>query len=73
MFLPVDFLVGSLFRRLTLVTSSSSGVSPLESVLRLVVLERGFVEIEGALPVYHTLTIKSERALLKFKKYSISV
>jgi len=52
-------------RRLILLTSSTFGLSPLESVLRLFSLERGFVETEGALPIDHTPTIKSVKALLK--------
>jgi len=50
-------------RRLTWVESSASNLSPLDSVLRLLVsLERGFIETEGTLPVDHTPTIKSVRA-----------
>jgi len=50
-------------RRLTLVRSSTSDLSHLESVIRLLVaLERGSVEIEGVSPVDHTPTIKSVRA-----------
>ena len=50
-------------RRLTLMRSSTSNLSPLESVLCLLAaLERGFVGTDEALPVNHTLTIKSVRA-----------
>jgi len=43
------------FHRLTLVRNSTSDLSPLEFVLRLLVaLERGSVETEGALLVDHT-------------------
>ena len=49
--------------QLTLVKSSTSDLSPLESVLCLLVaLERGSVETEGALPIDHTPTIKLVRA-----------
>jgi len=50
-------------RRLTLVRSSTSNLSPLEFVLRLLVaLERGYVGMEEALPIDHTSTIKLVRA-----------
>ena len=58
---------------MTLVIGSSSALSLLESVLRRVVLERGSVETEGALPVDCTPTIKLVKGLLEFKKYSVSV
>ena len=50
-------------RQLTYVESSSSNLSPLDSVMRLLVaLERGSVGSEETLPVDHTLTIKLVRA-----------
>jgi len=52
------------------VTSSNSGLSPLESVLRLVVLEHGSIEIEGTLIVDHTPTIKSVRSYLNLRSNS---
>jgi len=40
-----------------------SNLSSLDFVMRLLVaMERDFVETEGALPIDHTLTIKSVRA-----------
>jgi len=54
-----NVLVGLLFRRLTLVMSSSSGLSPLEFALRLVALKCDSVEIERVLPIDNILTIKS--------------
>jgi len=55
------------------VTSSSSGLSLLESVLPLVALECDSVETEGALPVDCTPKIKSIKGLLEFKKYPVPV
>ena len=54
--------------------SSTSDLSPLESVLPLLIaLERGSLEIEGALPVDHTSTIKSVRAYKTREVFSFSL